>query len=453
MTDEAVDGTIAKGLEPIPKTHRVLKGYDLGVIWLAAAINIAYIFIASFILLPLAGFWNTIIAIIIGVSITGIPFALIGIIGVEKGITSMVSGRAAFGIRGSYFLSVINAITCIGFSALLTIISAVSLNLVTQSMFGYTNFVLMVSAISVIQWAFTLSGYKPYWKWLMNLMMVILTALMIVAMLVVLLDFNLMDKIASQTGLGLPLTAAIDIVIGAGPISWATYVSDYTRLSKASTRSSMGWVYLGFIPAVIWMMIIGVITGTVTNATDPSSIMAALGLGIPAVMIIILSAITANFLDIYSGSCSIMNLSPKLNLKVAVSIIAAFSWGLALVPGFTNNFEQFLYLVAYTLGPWVSIVLVDYFFINRNYDPHDLFKSEKMFWYTKGFNWRAIVSWVIGVTIFFTFEYVYPTLLNYSPAALPSLTVSAIIYYALSRKRRGQRNNANDLNNASLVNS
>jgi NCS1 family nucleobase:cation symporter-1 len=432
------DETIAKGLEPIPKSQRVLKGYDLGMIWLAAAINIAYIFIASAILLPQAGFWNTIFAIVIGVSITGIPFALSGIIGVEKGITAMVSGRAAFGIRGSYILSAINAVTCIGFSAILTVISAISLNLVTGTVLHYSNFILMVSVISLIQWAFTLSGYKPFWKWIMNSMMVILTALMVVAMLVVLLNFNLLDKIASQTGEGMPLTAAIDVVIGAGPISWATYVSDYTRLSKAGVRSSLGWVYLGFVPATIWMMVIGVMTGTVTNATDPSSIMAALGLGIPAVIIIILSAITANFLDIYSGSCSIMNLSPKLNLKVSVSIIAAMSWGLALVPGYINNFQQFLYMVAYTLGPWVSIVLVDYFFINRNYDPKDLFKAGGKFWYSKGFNWKALVSWAIGVAVFFVFEYVWPWLLNYTPAALPSLALTAIIYYALNKLKRNK---------------
>jgi len=435
MKNSEPEGIIAKGLEPIPKSGRVLKGYDIGMIWLAAAINIAYIFIASFIILPLAGFWNTIFAIVIGISVTGIPFALAGIIGVEKGITSMVSGRAAFGIRGSYILSIINAITCIGFSAVLTIISGLALNLVMQTTIGYSNTILSVSMISTIQWIFTLSGYKSYWKWLMNSMMVILTVLMVVAMLVVLLNYNLMSMIASQTGLGMPLTAAIDIVIGAGPISWATYVSDYTRLSKASTRSSMGWTYLGFIPATIWMMIIGVITGTVTRASDPSSIMAALGLGIPAVMIIILSAITANFLDIYSGSCSILNLAPKLNLKVAVSIIAALSWCLALIPGFINNFQQFLYMVAYTLGPWVSIVLVDYFFVNRNYDPYDLFKREKAFWYTRGFNIKALVSWVVGVVIYFAFEYGWPTLLNYAPAALPSLSITAVLYYALSKRK------------------
>lgn len=425
--------TIAKGLEPIPQSQRVLKGFDLGMIWLAAAINIAYIFIASFILLPQAGFWNTIIAIVIGVSVTGIPFALSGIIGVEKGVTAMVSGRAAFGIRGSYILSTINAVTCVGFSAILTVISAISLNLVTETMFGFSNFVVMVSVISIIQWFFTLSGYKPFWKWLMNSMMVILTALMVIAMLVVLLNFNLLDKIASQTGLGMPLTAAIDVVIGAGPISWATYVSDYTRLSKVGNASSLKWVYLGFVPATIWMMVIGVMTGTVTNATDPSSIMAALGLGIPAVMVIILSAITANFLDIYSGSCSIMNLSPRLNLKVAVSIIAAMSWGLALIPGFIDNFQQFLYMVAYTLGPWVSIVLVDYFFVNRKYDPEDLFKVGGNFWYMRGFNYKALISWAVGVAIFFIFEYIWPWLLNYTPAALPSLAIAAIIYYALNK--------------------
>jgi NCS1 family nucleobase:cation symporter-1 len=291
----------------------------------------------------------------------------------------------------------------------------------------------MISVISIIQWAFTLSGYKPFWTWLMNSMMVILTALMVVAMLTVLLNFNLLDKIASQTGLGMPLTAAIDVVIGAGPISWATYVSDYTRLSKVSNGAGLGWVYLGFVPATIWMMVIGIMTGTVTNATDPSSIMAALGLGIPAIIIIILSAITANFLDIYSGSCSIMNLSPKLNLKVAVSIIAAMSWGLALVPGFMNNFQQFLYMVAYTLGPWVSIVLVDYFFVNRNYNPEDLFKIGGNFWYSNGFNRKALACWVIGVVVFFAFEYAWPWLLNFTPAALPSLTITALLYYVLNK--------------------
>jgi NCS1 family nucleobase:cation symporter-1 len=424
----------ADSLAPIPKSERSLKGFDLGVIWFGAAINIAYMFIASFILLPNAGFWNTLIAIVVSTAITGVPFALVGLIGVEKGVTAMVSGRSAFGIRGSYILSVINAVTCIGFAAILTIISATSLNLVMGTLTGFSNLAVVICIISGAQWLFTLSGYKPSWKWLERIMCVILAALMMVAMFVVILNFDLMASIASKTGLGMPLTVAIDVAIGAGPISWATYVSDYTRFSKASVRSSVGWVYLGFVPATIWIMFIGTITGTVSNAYDPSIIMVTLGLGIPALMIIALSAITTNFLDIYSGSVSLMNLTSKLKLKVAVSIVAGLSLALALIPGFVDNFQQFLYMVAYTLGPWVSIVLVDYFFVNRNYDPKDLFKAKKRFWYSNGFNWRALGAWAVGVIIFFTFEYTW--LVNYSPAALPSLAISALIYYMLTKIKR-----------------
>lgn len=410
----------------------MLKGPDLAVIWFGAGINIVYMFIASSILLPNAGFWNTLIAIVIATTIAGVPFALAGYVGVEKGVTAMVGGRPAFGIRGSYILSVINASTCVGFTAICTIISATSLNIVVNTLTGFSNLVLMISIISLIQWLFTLSGYRPSWKWLERIMCLTLALLLGLAMLVVILNFNLVAGIASITGTGMPLAVAIDIAIGAGPISWATYVSDYTRHSKAGSRSSIGWVYLGFVPAAIWTMLVGVITGAATGSYEPSIIMATLGLGIPALMIIVLSAITTNFLDIYSGSVSIMNLSPKLNLKIAVSIVAALSWIIALIPGFVENFEQFLFMVAYTLGPWVSIVLVDFFLINRRYEPIDLFESKK-FWYWRGFNYRALLAWAIGVVVFFTFEYTW--LVNYSPAALPSLSVSALVYYALSKNR------------------
>ncbi|KAI0473448.1 permease for cytosine/purines, uracil, thiamine, allantoin-domain-containing protein [Xylariaceae sp. FL0804] len=54
------------------------------------------------------------------------------------------------------------------------------------------------------------------------------------------------------------------------------------------------------------------------------------------------------------------------------------------------------------MGPFAAICIVDYFFVrNGNYKVPDLYvgNSQSQYWYTKGWNMRMVVAWVLGVVL------------------------------------------------------
>jgi NCS1 family nucleobase:cation symporter-1 len=70
-----------------------------------------------------------------------------------------------------------------------------------------------------------------------------------------------------------------------------------------------------------------------------------------------------------------------------------------------NGANQFLTVIggyAVFLGPMTGVMFADYYIIRRRqlkltslYD----FSDTSIYWYNKGFNWRAVVSWVLGVCL------------------------------------------------------
>jgi nucleobase:cation symporter-1, NCS1 family len=54
------------------------------------------------------------------------------------------------------------------------------------------------------------------------------------------------------------------------------------------------------------------------------------------------------------------------------------------------------------MGPFAAISIVDYFFVrNGNYNILHLYigNSESQYWYTKGWNLRAVAAWVVGIAL------------------------------------------------------
>ncbi|KAM0817503.1 putative Uracil permease [Seiridium cardinale] len=94
------------------------------------------------------------------------------------------------------------------------------------------------------------------------------------------------------------------------------------------------------------------------------------------------------------------------------------------------------------MGPFASICIVDYFFIRGgNLIVPDLYlgNAESQYWYTKGWNLRMIVAWILGVVLPFPGFIASFGTTSVADAAnrmwnlgyLLSLTVSGVVYYVL----------------------
>jgi len=401
----------------IPQSQRNLTGFDFFLLWSGAAISIAEIWAGG--MLVSLGFWGGVMAIIVGHIVGNTPLSLGGIIGSEWGISSMFSIRAAFGRIGSFVASFFNIIQLLGWTAIMVIICARAMDVISMKMFDYNNrflWILMAGLGSTI-WAMV--GHR-WWKWIQRIAVIALAALCVVMTYVVLVNapLSFLKNIVADGSL--PWATGFDIVI-AMPISWLPLVADYSRFAKNTTSACRG-TWWGYFFVSSWMFILGFFLSLATGQSDPIPGMVAMGFGVIAFMVVLFSTITTTFLDIYSTAVSFRNVKPKVKEKLATFLFGIGGTGLALFFP-VDRYESFLYFIGSIFIPLFGVVLFDYFiYRKRRINTNQLFHQ-------KDYDLVAILAWVSGFVI-------YELFLNYLPvlsASLPSLFSSGAIYLVLKK--------------------
>jgi NCS1 family nucleobase:cation symporter-1 len=122
-----------------------------------------------------------------------------------------------------------------------------------------------------------------------------------------------------------------------------------------------------------------------------------------AMIAVTISTLATNIAaNIVSPANDFANLAPtKINFRTGGYItgmigVLIFPWKLIADP----NGYIFTWLIAYSslLGPVGGIMIVDYFFIrNRELNVDDLYRANSQYWFSNGFNSKAILSLVFGI--------------------------------------------------------
>ena len=113
--------------------------------------------------------------------------------------------------------------------------------------------------------------------------------------------------------------------------------------------------------ASLWMYILGIeIAGIGANNNIAQAILLA-GLGIPGIIIVVLSTVTTNFLAANSAGESSKAIYGKINPKVAGVIVSLLSAALA-ISGIMEHYISFLYLIASVFAPMAAVLLVSFYF-------------------------------------------------------------------------------------------
>ncbi len=417
-------------IKPVSASERNLGGLDYFLLWSGVAISLAEIWAGGF-LAPM-GFWLGFWAIILGHVIGNTLMGLGGIIGSDYGITSMMSVRPSFGIRGANLAAILNIIQLIGWAAIMLIIGGQAGAMLGKSaggMFADSRFWVVLIGMGTLLWA--LYTGKPFWKIIQNSAVVALLLLMVLMTWVSVSRFEI--ELSLNKPSSMPFMTGLDLVI-AMPISWLPLVADYSRFSK-NTRSAFRNTWWGYFIVSSWMYIIGLIATIVTGNTDPGililKIMGKIGLAIPALILVVFSTITSDFPDIYSSTCSMMNISDKVSPKLFMWVAGILSIIVALIFP-ENQYENFLLFIGAMFIPLFGIVLTDYFIIKKSkIDMDEIDKRGGTYWYSGGFNMGAIISWAIG---FGVYELIA---INEYPigGSIPGMVIAGILYLVFHRMR------------------
>ncbi|HII08832.1 MAG TPA: cytosine permease [Methanosphaera sp.] len=382
--------------------------FSMGAIWFGVAISVseieAGISIAS--MSPLNSIW---LPLILGHIIGGILLYFVALIGARMRLNAMETTRSTFGSYGSKFFAALNVMQLIAWVAVLNAQGAMALSGLNFPISFPLTCIILAALVAV--WVYV--GLERSAK-ITSIVMIILTLLLVV------LSINLLNFTA--TGVT-PFAGALvknSEVLGfwnifeisiAMPISWLPVISDYTKDAVKPVESSLVSA-VSYTIASLWMYVIGIeIVGIGLNYSIAEAILLA-GLGIPGIIILVLSTVTTNFLATNSAGESAKAIINNLNPKTVGVIVSVLSAMLA-ISGIMNHYINFLYLIASVFAPMAAVLLVSFYLDDENEN-----NVKKYYW--------NIFSWFAGFIIYQIASYMDSIFLG---PTLLAIIISAVLAY------------------------
>ena len=379
-------------------------------LWFGAAISVAEI-LAGGLLAPL-GFSNGVAAILLGHLIGTTLLVLGGIIGVRERIPAIESTRISFGVYGSRLFSILNVLQLVGWTAIMIISGAKSVNEITKVLWQIDNIALWCIIIGGLIMLWLSLGREGGWKKVNMAAVVLLLGLTAVLSAMVFKDFTIL----TQAPIGdMPFSVGLELSV-VMPLSWLPLIADYTRFAKSGKGAAWG-SWLGYFIGSCWMYLIGLGVAITAGNADPSTILLAANLGLAAMGIIVLATVTTTFMDAYSAGVSFSSLCPGLNEKHIALGMTVVGTLLALVANM-EQYEHFLLAIGSVFAPLFAVLLTDYFILrNRGIKPELMA------------NWGALAVWAIGVALYYQFLNLELAL----GATIPDMAVTGLIYVVVGR--------------------
>ena len=332
-----------------------------GIIWFGVAISVSEIEAGIEIGAAAArdSLW---LPLVLGHILGGILLFFVGLIGARVRLNAMETTKSTFGKYGSKFFAALNTFQLLAWVAVLNAQGASALaGLNLPISFPLTCVIL---AALIAAWVYV--GIRRS----ANVTTVVMAALAVLLAILSVKLFGLdsgSSSVASAAGAAAAGTATTALkfwnifeISIAMPISWLPVISDYTKDAekpvKATAISAIAYTF-----ASLWMYILGIeISGIGANNNIAQAILLA-GLGIPGIIIVVLSTVTTNFLAANSAGESSKAIYSKINPKIAGVVVSLLSAALA-ISGIMEHYISFLYLIASVFAPMAAVLLVSFYF-------------------------------------------------------------------------------------------
>lgn len=348
-----------------------------------------------------------------GCFILGSMAALTGLCGQKSGLSAYMLNEFAFGRWGGRIASTVVSMTLIGWFGVTSALFGRAANLMGRTVFGidWPVEIYMILGGGLIV-AVTVTGFKGIDKLALALVPVMLGFLMMAAWM----SLPQLEQWTEPTG-GAPmtLTTAISAIVGSY-IAGVTIQPDYARFAR-SRRAALGSAFVALAISFPVLLFCTAIPSIAYNEPDLLNVMIALGIGIPAFLLLILAAWSSNVLSVYSGALALATVFRRLDLRVLIVGVGALGTLLALA-GAGDYLIEYLVLLGITIPPISSIYLVDTLLFRKRFDEVELSKRPLL-------SLKALATWVAAVSVGACSHFGFFTLT--SVAALDSIVVAAAL--------------------------
>lgn len=436
------------GIEHIKESERHGKVSSVFTLWWGANVELATLTtgVAAVGLFGLS-FWQAAIGLIIGNILGAAILGLVSTFGPRLGVPQMVHSRAPFGFVGNFLPGAFNLIAGAMWFAVNTVLGTFAFMALFHTDF-FIGLLIMV-AIQVIVAVYGYNMIHAVERWMAGLLTLVFIGVSIFAFSHAhyALPFNPVHTLGAYTGITGGIIEAAGLALSY-LFGWTVFGSDYTRYLPKITKPSAIFANAAssnFV-AALWLELVGVALATAFPAAangNPIGLLSGINphwLVDLTLLAVMLGTVTANVLNIYSGSLSALVIQVPIKrwmAAVAVGIIGAV---VAYIghKAYYLDFENFLFLLAYWLAPWSAVVLVDFFLINKGNYPESIFYNPKRL-----FN-RGLWAWLIGIAVSVPFFnqslYVGPIAYRYGHLGdisyYVSFVVAGLIYWLIGKRQK-----------------
>ena len=388
--------------------------FSSSLIWFGAGVSIAEIITGTY-FAPL-GFAKGMAAIAIGHVLGCALLFMTGVIGAKKKMAAMQTTALSFGKIGAKFFGLLNAAQLLGWTGIMIYDGSLCANTIINGAKDYSKVAALAIGVLIVVWI--LAGVR-------NLDKLNFAAAIALFCLTILLCVKIFGGAASGAAMAagtagegmadqaLSFGAAIELSV-AMPLSWLPVISDYTKDAKRPVAVSLAAAVVYFLVSV-WMYAIGMGAAIVAGESSIDIVMLKTGLGIAALVIVVLSTVTTTYLDAYSAGVSSQSVHSKINIKAAAIIVAVLGTVGAILFNM-DNITDFLYLIGSVFAPMTAILLAD-FFVCKNDSS------------AKKIDAARIVVWILGFALyrlFMRFDFAFG-------CTLPAMAATFVLALAAGR--------------------
>ena len=394
-------------------TKENVWGHSL--IWFGAAVSIAEIMTGA-LLAPL-GFRRAVSAILIGHVIGCALLWGAGWIGARHRLCAMDSAKLSFGTRGGRFFAVLNLIQLVGWGTVMISAGA-------QSAHG------MMPGLPMWGWAVIIGCLLMIWnvlgiKYLNVVNTLAVSGLFVLSLVLGWIVFRGTGSTAAVSG-GLTFGQGLELSI-AMPLSYLPLIADYT-CGTSRPRLVGGMCAAVYFVISCWMYFLGLCAAMFTGGADVAGIFAGAGLGVTALLIVVFSAVTSSFLDVYSSGMSVLSLYAKCPPKWTGAVVCVIGVLLAIWSN-TAAFEQFLYWIGSVFAPMIVVQIADVLF-----NPAGGAKGLR-------FGWKNLILWGMGFVLYRVLLYFDPPCGSSIPVIIFTAICCCAVYGISAILRAGERKN------------
>jgi NCS1 family nucleobase:cation symporter-1 len=367
-------------IQHIPDDKRHGRVFSVFTLWLASNLTIAdYALGSLFYGLP---FKYILVLITVGNILGGLLLSLAVAMGPKLGYPQMMISQGVFGKLGNKPFAALNWVSTAGWYTVNIILGSYALELLAD-----LSFIEAASLLSIVQALLALYGYDIIHHF-ERAMAIVLGLLFVCGIAIIYPLFTShFSQYETSSSFNPYYFALVLAAVFSYLMSWSPYASDYSRYLNPATSKVRLIIYalLGGALASGISELFGVMVFIAVGNPSLNAIEATYRLGgfiaYVAVAAIVLGAIAANALNLYTNSLSAVTFYQRTRRSSAVILAVVVGFLLALVGqgSFGTFYEDFLLTLDYWITPWLGIMIAA-FYISKVIKPESVEGASSAGW-------------------------------------------------------------------------